>query len=464
MTSDQLSFPEPAGPSTAAIQRFHRGEDAYIRFLAKNHEGRLRPIGSMLRSDLDQCFPEIIQHLVKDSYVTINAYYKPHTHKEQDLRYLNAVYTDCDAYNLDFADAVYRILKAAEVGVIPPPTVVARSGRGIWAFWLLCSALDRNKPEKGFRENVLIYKGILTAINRRLEEFAPDLGPDPGAVDASRITRVEGSMHSGAGRRVSYAWFADDTRHAFTYTLRELSRFLDVDVPKLLSWQPAAPTSPATPTATAAKRERTHPGRARGWCAFHEKRQYELWHLIQHRGGMPEGCRQHGALVLGTDLRALHRSEEEILAKVTEYGALCRPPMPVWEIHATVKKVIGRASPLKWTGPTLARLLRVSTAEAQALELTTMHPEREPHRSRPRPRKDAREKRRALIVELAKAGYACGVKADGKTTFGGAEIRRKLKVKGLETTAPTVSRDIRDLAKAGELPTLKPGNLFGDDD
>src|SRR5215469_15919193 len=133
------------------------------------------------------------------------------------LRYLCACFADLDFYKhgLSYGQAIGTIIDHQDAGLIPPVSVVIRSGRGMWLVWLLHDSRNAKLPPRAWREKQQQYQRVQGKIHRCLARLGSD------AHDAMRITRVPGSIHSGASERVRFFVQADDAGCCYSYTLDE---------------------------------------------------------------------------------------------------------------------------------------------------------------------------------------------------------------------------------------------------
>lgn len=354
-------------PQFEPIEAIHRGLDGYVRFLKRNQEtGELQPFGSVLVSDLRGWFPEFVEELKRDSYYTLNSYFRPATHRTKDLRHLNSCYADLDHHSLTFGQALKQISELQDDGVLPPASIISRSGKGAWLFWLLRDEKEPGQPPGAWPEKVELYLRIQMALHERLIDTKPKLGADPNALDASRVTRVPGSVHSGALRRVQYVpqilegatATVDRTRNGVwitaelpSYALAELAEFLEL-----------YPERDFKPKQT--KTRKRVPKRVSGWLVVAQRRLADFYILEAARGGFQEGTRNHAVLVLRKFLRDLGEPYDELCKRVQEVAKNCNPPLSTEEVDKALKSSIDLVSTEK-----LALWLRVTPEETEALPL-----------------------------------------------------------------------------------------------
>src|SRR4051812_48916598 len=62
-------------PDLAPIMALHRHKDGYIAFAVSDGD-HFRPLVSIRADELERCFPEIREQLLRDSHVSINAGYQ----------------------------------------------------------------------------------------------------------------------------------------------------------------------------------------------------------------------------------------------------------------------------------------------------------------------------------------------------------------------------------------------------
>lgn len=103
----------------------------------------------------------------------------------QSLRYLNALYIDIDCYkvNMRKESVLYFLENDCYNSVIPEPSLVVDSGRGLYLIWLL---------EQVPSQALTLWNVMQNYLYNALKEF----GADRSALDASRVLRVIGSYNT----------------------------------------------------------------------------------------------------------------------------------------------------------------------------------------------------------------------------------------------------------------------------
>ena len=166
---------EPMAIYVRPIPEIHRGPDAFVSFHRKSGD-ELENLGSVPTAELETMFPEFAAELKRDSYFAINSFcragrygtclpvLKPAYRKAESARYLNACFIDIDFHDkygpFDFGYQFGQVITLQDSMIIPPASLVMRSGRGLWLFWLLASPQNPPIPPRAFPEQVLTYDAI----------------------------------------------------------------------------------------------------------------------------------------------------------------------------------------------------------------------------------------------------------------------------------------------------------------
>lgn len=402
-----------------SILTIHRDPKGYIGFVRKpdpnnpqlDKHGRPKTIENLfsIRADeLRSMFPSFVEWLANDSYYTVNAYYRPAPYKssvtglsdvwrkEKYLSRLTSCYSDIDCgrpeseepgSELNWRQAQFEAGVLADKGIIPQPSIMARSGRGVYLLWLLKDEKDPKKPPAAYPEKIQLYKACNRKLNERIREKS--LPADRGAIDAARVLRVPGSVHRKTGRRVEYVVQLDQTGQGFVYTLREIASFLDV--PAVESALPDSTRALAKPPQyRRTKSPGTAPLRSKGYKALHALRAQDLLTIESWRGGFkrrgekyPDGSTSPGRRRILTMyagfLRGAKEPLEETEKSVKAMAVNMDPPYPSDppdEDPPIIKIVedVYKANQRKWSTETLCKYLGVTDNVARNLNLQTIRP------------------------------------------------------------------------------------------
>jgi hypothetical protein len=374
----------------------------------------------MPAGELRTYFPAFVEWLAEDSYFTVNAYYRPAPYrnpatglpdvwrKEKYLSKLNACYADIDCGRpeseelgaaLEWRQAQYEAHILADKGVIPQPSIMARSGRGVYLLWLLRDEKEPWRPPHAWHEKVQLYKLCNRALNALIRTHA--LPADKAAVDAARVLRVPGSIHRKAGRRVEYIVQLDQAGRGFVYTLPEMAAFLKIPAPAA-ELPPATRSQAKPPQYRRVKRPGSAPLRSLGPKRLAALRAQDLVTIETARGGFKKRGEKHDdgstspgrRRILTLYAGFLRGSGEEPAAALKALQAMAanmHPPYPsdspgedppieaiVQQEYAGIKR--------RWRNETLCALLGITAEMALALELQTIRPlavTREADRARP---------------------------------------------------------------------------------
>jgi hypothetical protein len=406
-----------------SVLAIHREPGGYIGFVRKPDPAaplRLDRHGkpyawenlfSIQAADLREMFPAIANWLTHDSYFTIHAYHRaaPYANKltglpdvwrkERHLSKLTACYADIDSGRpesnepgaaLDWRQAQHEAEALADSGIIPQPSIMARSGRGIYLFWLLCDTQDPAKLPHAWPEKIELYKTLNRALNERLRTHA--LPADAAAIDAARVLRVPGSIHRKALRRVHYVIQLDERGRGFVYTLPELADFLQLpatggelpDKTRALA-KPAQYRKVITPGSA--------PLRSHGALKLNALRAQDLLTIQAWRGGFikrgakyQDGHTSPGRRFMLTlyanFLRGSGLDKAAATAALSDMAANMAPHYPSDTpdqdppIEILVDEEYSTRSRRRWTNPKLCALLGISAEVIQAndLDLKTIRP------------------------------------------------------------------------------------------
>ncbi len=402
------------------ILAIHRDPGGYIGFCRKPDPAappRLDKHGkpylwdnlfSIRVDDLESMFPALQEWILHDSYMTVNTMFRaaPYANKltghpdvwrkEKHLRSLTACYADIDCGRPEstepgaartWRDALHRAGVLADAGVIPQPSIMARSGRGAYLFWLLRDADDPSKlPHAWMDSTIPLYKAINKAIDERL--LTCSLPADIRAIDAARVLRVPGSIHRQAGRRVSYVIQADADGRGFVYTLPELAQALDI--PSLTPTLPAATRALARPAQyRTVKKPGSAPRRAKGCKSVNAQRASDLVKLQEYRGGFkrrgdvyPDGHTSPGRrFILSLYVNFLRGSGLAQDDAIDALRAMASNMIPAWPddpgdptIEALAAQEYARSGRRRWPDKKLIPMLGITEALADEIDLHTIVP------------------------------------------------------------------------------------------
>jgi len=363
------------------VRLIHRGPDGFVTLHRKGLGGLWGDIGSIELPKLADDFPAVAKYLVEDSFFSINSMYRvgrdrtsydlPVPVRRGDaVRWLNAVFVEVDRHEAAtpawYGQLLGEIEVAQQNGTIPPPSLIVRSGRGLWLLWLLNAASGTQTPQPAYSADLKCWRAIEAALLNRLSALHPDFA----ATDLARCVRVPDSINTAAPApfgRVIYSLQLGHNARLFTYTLDGLQALLGIGA----GTPPIAKRGPAlvlTDAARAAKR-RGHAGQVR-------KLRADLETLLEIRGGgFSLGCRNLGAFYISLALWRSGFDGPEVERRVLAFGAACRPRLSPSEAKAAVRS---SRKVRRWPGRAkMFHALKITAEEAAGLDYLKPEPWRQ---------------------------------------------------------------------------------------
>jgi hypothetical protein len=435
--------------------RIHREHDGFVTFHRKASDGAWSDLVAVRAADLATMFPAFSAALTRDSYFSVNAFYRagrgpehvpglpPPLRQGDAVRWITSCFADLDIYNnpaLTVGSVVGTLIDWQDAGKLPPASMLMRSGRGVWAFWFLRnddSRYDLSGPVRAWPETTRGWRIVQGELGRRLAQ----LESDAAARDVCRVTRVPGSIHTRADRAVAYWIQGGADGRGFVYTLDELADRLQLALPRYADAVRAALAPPSD-----AARARGVKGYSARWqFAF---RQFET--LRAMRGGFRDGMRSRAAWLLASLLRtaprALRVSDRDGLAAVLELARDCRTadglaPAPLPQADAVAAWQASAGGWVKIRSQTVADWLDVTPDESAQLETW-------PAASRFRGwsvdldiplRQQRQEARRAFLRAYLAFAAPKGLRVSLRA------LARELELQGIGASPETIRADLRAL-------------------
>lgn len=448
------------------INAVHRHSDGYVCFTRKE-AADMRHMFSVKASELDGWLPQILEHVLSDSYWSINAMFRPGRWPSKYvpglsagergsglIRYLTAAFVDCDMHadpNTQMIAALEAQRRASDaLGFhVPDWSMIQHSGRGFWLFWLLrdeavdpdnyANVAGQGDPFQYWRRGVgapirTNRSGKLEACwnrcQRQLLRAFASCKADANAADLSRVTRVPGSVNTKAAAPVVFRvnYLADGSVPA--YTLREFAAFLNVQGPGQAGRRKLV--GDVDP-------ERSAQGRAKR-VAMLERRLSRWRRLAEIRGGYRPGCRSSALWVAGATLRMLRRSPDEIQEELDGLNAMhCNPPLSRAEVRAAAA---GSRSVSQLTDAKIGDRLAVTADEAKATGWP--HAGYVPDPSLKGNSRAVADNRRTLIVRL--------IRDAGGELLTAEAVKSRLEGVGVFVSRRTVQLDMRRLGLEAAMP------------
>lgn len=141
-----------------------------------------------------------------DFFITPNTFFKPQR-QVNNIRQFRALFMDLDTGEGDKQFVAYKVFELAEEGLIPKPTMIVDSGRGIHVYWRI-----KNAPYQALNT----WQELQDLFYTKLKP----LGADIRATDGARILRLPNTINSRNNVECRVMWQADKLEYSM-YDLRE---------------------------------------------------------------------------------------------------------------------------------------------------------------------------------------------------------------------------------------------------
>ncbi len=444
-------MPIPGNNALDTIRAIHSAQGANVAFMAKDGDGKMRTVGACAVADLERHTATLEPLFGGDFYFSINSVALGASLKNglkfalrEHIRSLNAVYVDIDCYRVGMEPeaALQGVCDAVCERNLPQPSMIARSGRGIYVLWLLRDDAG-TEPPAATALSIEKHGAVCKAIVERTLH----LGADNAATDAARVLRVPESINSKSGSEVSWNFCRDVDGSIFTHSLDYLCRFFGVcESPRdgTFGRQILAPGSA--------------PKRAAGAVEKHRRCALDIEKIEAARGGWKQGSRWFSLKRYAQILRGTGLKRGEVFARVEAMAARCQPAFPSDAGDGTIAQLVASAFEGRIVNAAVSSLLalfKVSDADAQELELQTIVPDSV---------KDARKaEAEANGHQARKAARQRAIRAhiEANPTDSAIVVQIALRADGIEASAATIKRELAQLfpsrtkARAGRKPTAE---------
>lgn len=312
----QIDFTTPDRPDCEFVDTVHGRHNGYIPFARRNESGGFEEVVAIPANSLPGLFNETLQELMEsDGYFGINGMWhqpsRPNRYGLLDLEgeplklpsrkgarncnHLTSCFVDLDLHRagISVGQAIGAVIDAQDRGDIPPPSIITRSGRGIWLLWLLRDSLGA--VQKAWPEKLDWWSRIQIAITDHFEYLAADAA----ARDCARYMRISGSQNSNAPSRPRVGhWVQYDAAGNFpVYTLQQLSDSFGVVA------RPRRTLSIPSDVRTSRARK----GQWKRWEWDYKR----FWALMDMRPTIPIGTRHNHLYVIGVIIGRMFQRQEE---------------------------------------------------------------------------------------------------------------------------------------------------------
>ena len=240
-------------------------------------------------------------------YITPNTIYVPFRRVE-NIRQFRALFLDFDNIGEDKHYVSYNIFELAAQDVIPMPTMIVDSGRGLHVYWRI-----KNAPYGALYS----WQEIEDMLYHRLKH----LGADRQATDATRLLRLPNTINSKSNSECNVLWIDDKTEYSM-YDLKD----------KYIK----AKKKPKTSTKTTNK---VIANAFFNSYSLHMDRATDLITLCELRKYKVEGHRNMLLHCYAYWIGIYVRSKEELADSVNNLNNKFKPPLKQTEVNAILRCV-----------------------------------------------------------------------------------------------------------------------------
>lgn len=327
-------------------------------------------------------------------------------------------------------DALEEVRRLCADDVLPAPSMVAFSGRGLYIIYLLREALIPTEDLLRGR-----YR-VITELLRRVRHLSPD-------VSASRALAHWFKAPDSMGGRVAYHAFKPDFEIHRWNGLEEIDAFLlNHPTPGDKAFRSETEREPLRSRTSSAASHRTWQQKARSSIV----RKNELERLAHHRG-MRDGQKRRWLLVFygAAVRRAIHAeagdlkfAQQQALEAVLDLNAAFVEPLPDNEARATVQS----NGKIPHSNQTVAEYLHVTSTEVEALQLYSTRPDAAERKAETTHEAAIKRHGRAVVDTLIQNGMPrrCLIALTGKASSTISMRKKKLMMHGSWAVISTKER------------------------
>lgn len=332
-------------------------------------------------------------------YITHNGF-SDKRRKLESTRQINALFYDLDCHSASafecrrlVAEAQRLIQKTVEQGILPDPTMVVDSGRGLHLYYVL----ERSVPYRLKRGTELQYNekgvGFFQGVQSRLADVIDEvlggldgIDVDRAVFDHTRVSRIPGTYNAKAGRFAALVGGSEAYHH-----LSDLAGYKPQAVPL------AAPKPNSKPSGKIVRFNKLMIARLR-----------KVAELQEYRGFACEGNRELMAFVYyNTAVQVYDRADAKARLKV--FNNRFKKPLPASELDGifsavdNVVNVKGESGYYVLKAESVIRLLGLTQEEMEATHFFASKRLTDRLEAKRRT-KEKRDGRNARIIELYAAG------------------------------------------------------------
>lgn len=182
---------------------YDKSTDGYIQIFSLEN-GRVGKVFNTNNKALRDVVEDIEGQL--DFFITPNTFYKPYR-QVNNIRQFRALYTDIDNCEGDKLHVAYTVFEMASNNIIPMPTMIVDSGRGLHIYWRI-----KNAPYGA----LYTWQELQDLFYTKLKV----LGADSRALDGARVLRLPNTINSKNKSECKVLWKDDKLEYSMV-DLRE---------------------------------------------------------------------------------------------------------------------------------------------------------------------------------------------------------------------------------------------------
>lgn len=182
---------------------YDKSTDGYIQIFSLEN-GRVGKVFNTNNKALRDVVEDIEGQL--DFFITPNTFYKPYR-QVNNIRQFRALYTDIDNCDGDKLYAAYKVFEMVSNDIIPMPTMIVDSGRGLHIYWRI-----KNAPYGA----LYTWQELQDLFYTKLKA----LGADSRALDGARVLRLPNTINSKNKSKCKVLWKDDKLEYSMV-DLRE---------------------------------------------------------------------------------------------------------------------------------------------------------------------------------------------------------------------------------------------------
>lgn len=182
---------------------YDESTDGYIHLIKIDKDKQVK-----IYNTTNAALKDVVEEFVgeDDIFIAPNTMYIP-KRQVNNIRQFRALFLDLDNLDGDKHYTSYKLFELSELGIIPKPTMIVDSGRGLHIYWRI-----KNAPYGALHT----WQEIEDMLYHKLKTF----GADIKATDGARVLRLPNTINSKNESECRVVW-ADNEKEYSMHDLRE---------------------------------------------------------------------------------------------------------------------------------------------------------------------------------------------------------------------------------------------------